>query len=72
MKRLKKTTLSIIASHSEVIVRFSDEKDGWYERWENNGWRLVSNRVMWLLFNTNFCKVVPYLGNENKTSLQLN
>lgn len=23
-----------------------DERLGWYERWENNGWRLVSDRVM--------------------------
>lgn len=23
-----------------------DDKSGWYQRWENNGWRLVSDRVM--------------------------
>lgn len=23
-----------------------DDMSGWYQRWENNGWRLVSDRVM--------------------------
>ena len=23
----------------------SDDKSEWYQRWENNGWRLVSDRV---------------------------
>ena len=29
-----------------VCLLFTDDKLGWYQRWENNGWRLVSDRVM--------------------------
>jgi len=29
-----------------VCFLFLDDKLGWYQRWENNGWRLVSDRVM--------------------------
>lgn len=34
------------AHNKDQPLSHEDEKDGWYERWENNGWRLVSNRIL--------------------------
>ncbi|KAM7435649.1 hypothetical protein ABFA07_014441 [Porites harrisoni] len=32
--------------HNKGINAEEDNRTGWYERWENNGWRLVSDRIM--------------------------
>lgn len=32
--------------HNSGYSTEGDERSGWYQRWENNGWRLVSDRVM--------------------------
>ncbi|KAJ7363686.1 hypothetical protein OS493_009849 [Desmophyllum pertusum] len=32
--------------HNKRQTTEGDDRSGWYERWENNGWRLVSDRVM--------------------------
>lgn len=32
--------------HNKGNSMEGDDRSGWYQRWENNGWRLVSDRVM--------------------------
>lgn len=32
--------------HNKGQTMEEDDMSGWYQRWENNGWRLVSDRVM--------------------------
>ena len=32
--------------HTLQYFAISENKEGWYQRHENNGWRLVSDRVM--------------------------
>ncbi|KAL9969240.1 hypothetical protein ACROYT_G021434 [Oculina patagonica] len=32
--------------HNKGQKMDGDDRSGWYQRWENNGWRLVSDRVM--------------------------
>ena len=33
------------SAHTISCARFLPDREQWYKRWENNGWRLVSDRV---------------------------
>lgn len=51
--------LSVHFLHIVQNCYFSD-KSSWYQRWENNGWRLVSDRVRHVLA-LSFCKAYEVL-----------
>ena len=56
-------------SNTEVkLFCFTADRENWYRRWENNGWRLASHRVSYLVYHClHPCKQTNKQTNKQQT-----